>query len=101
MRRGDFHFAPAGRGSHARRAAEVADIFRRWRDGKFRDDSGLLSGEIISHPRRLGVCCRAELFHTLSAWEFVVGRNCFTPSPLGSDGNENFGMTTRGGILVV
>ena len=26
-------------GSHARLAAEVADIFRRWRDGKFRDDS--------------------------------------------------------------
>ena len=29
-------------GSHARLAAEVADIFRRWRDGKFRDDSGLV-----------------------------------------------------------
>ena len=31
-------------GSHAHRAAEVADIFRRCRGGKFRDDSGLLSG---------------------------------------------------------
>ena len=30
-------------GSHSRRAAEVADIFRRWRDGKFRDDSDLFS----------------------------------------------------------
>ena len=30
-------------GSHARRAAEVADIFRRWRDGKFRDDSNFVS----------------------------------------------------------
>ena len=25
--------------THARLSAEVADIFRRWRDGKFRDDS--------------------------------------------------------------
>ena len=43
-------------GSHARRAAEVADIFRRCRDGKFRDDSNLLSD---------------GLFHTLAIWECV------------------------------
>ena len=35
-------------GSHARHSAEVADIFRRWRGGKFRDDSGLLSDGIVS-----------------------------------------------------
>ena len=40
-------------GSHARHSAEVADIFRRWRDGKFRDDSNLFS--VLRPPAFTGV----------------------------------------------
>ena len=46
-------------GRQARRAAEVADIFRRWRDGKFRDDSlfSVLRSTAFAGVERYGRGC--------------------------------------------